>query len=1451
MSQSSYGAVEGGEAVDAAHLQTADTVVVTNDVLRDATPEAPDQELASGHPQQGVEDSARPDPSRGLVNLPDGLLQQAIGNSAEFLNLVRALQQSMMSGSGNHTNAEAPPEDAGGNGTFLSFESTEATPTARGTSDLAAQAQGTPDFPHRIQEEMLGGSLSDLGSRLEGEGLGSRGRDSSGGPLFAPEQMAQWARLEQGAPLLYGPNQGQESFRTLPRSETPSVLSSGEIQAEVRRQLDAIRMSHAVQMEALARENEQLRRQVASSGGSVEQEPRRWGSAANRVMDWFRGGGSSSAVVPTGTQTLLNSLQNLIPKASASVPSRRHEQGQVSQQAQVLMAQQAQASQQARVSSAPQGQVRQPAQVQAQVFSLPQGQVPPPPPGQVPSEVQDQVQMPLSSQGEASSHEHTVFVSGLPPVGTGPTDYPLPQHIPKVSSVEAALPPPGLSVAPSPVSQDPLDVVLAGMAQLQTLVGDLSRQGGISTNNPETVKPGVSALPALPEPGSEDSTLAFSDWLHVEQPALSDVSDTSDRLWSLATREAADWYKQYQAQTPVMRLSSKVVPSSTLLQPKWSRVRHRIEAMIVSASPSSIKEELSSSRTQGLLQVLCKLYVVYRPGGLAERELAISRVSSPHQAKTVAESVSELRMWKRWTVRLTDLGGSMPDPAVLLKALTTITAGPLATLPDVAFRVQLVKATLQVDVTPTSASVQQLYECLLTELEGEVRFGKASARARSVKDEGKPDKGVPTPPKSPPKIPPPPKASQVDGKTERCRAFHGGSGCKRGAQCPYLHEWTSIPKIERSKLCMLCGASGHRKDQCSAPAMPKSPKKGDGVKTDGKAMPSPTASSTAGPSAKAGQGFTAKQLEGLLQGAQAALSSLQTSPPPKEGAAVKAVCCAAGLEDKGALLDSGATHSVVSTSEARKLKGPMESCEVSLAGDVRCTWSKTPGGTLVVPEQRRGSASDTRPQTLVPLGAVVTRLGCKLTWSRTKGLRLQHPKRGLLPTKIVNGCPQLPNDVALELVQELELCNGGPREERTKELYQAVLMDHLTEDPERALKEYVSTGAKVQALQAMLASEPFREFTALCQCLAVDAPVSDDLGWEALKSLPLPRRARKRLFRSPWIVNFGAQCSPFFTQVMRSKGFEILEAGKCEEDAWVSLLWGAFSARVSAVLSGGEAEETDHVSTTIRPLWLWTLSSVSQGTCIPMMSQWKIPMEEGFDYLGPGFKARFLKWSGCSTVCCDSRGLVTNMNLSHLASDFPLGMSASQFEEELGRALFGVPSTAWKLEAIASVQECFEDSEFPELVSLWFEEDRRIMRSEAQAANEGALPRSEAQAQAANEGALPRSEAQAQAANEGALPRSGTGSGCQRRCIAQVRGTGSGCRRRCIAQVKGTGSGCQRRCIAQVRGTGSGCQRRCIAQVRGTGSGRRRRCIAQVKGTGSGCQRRCVAQVKGTGSGRQ
>ena len=89
---------------------------------------------------------------------------------------------------------------------------------------------------------------------------------------------------------------------------------------------------------------------------------------------------------------------------------------------------------------------------------------------------------------------------------------------------------------------------------------------------------------------------------------------------------------------------------------------------------------------------------------------------------------------------------------------------------------------------------------------------------------------------------------------------------------------------------------------------------------------------------------------------------------------------------------------------------------------------------------------------------MVSKPGCKLTGSRAKGLRLQHPKRGLLPTKVVNGCPQLPNDVALEVVQELELHHRSRGDTTISELYQAVLLHHLSEDPVQALRDYVHGG---------------------------------------------------------------------------------------------------------------------------------------------------------------------------------------------------------------------------------------------------------------------------------------------------------------------------------------------------------------------------------------------------------
>ncbi|CAE7817431.1 GIP [Symbiodinium sp. CCMP2592] len=81
---------------------------------------------------------------------------------------------------------------------------------------------------------------------------------------------------------------------------------------------------------------------------------------------------------------------------------------------------------------------------------------------------------------------------------------------------------------------------------------------------------GVVSLPELPPHGPE-SCLSFADWLHASKPALADISDTSESLWTTTIAEAKEWYANYL-----------------------------IETMIIAASPQAIKDELSASRVRAL-----------------------------------------------------------------------------------------------------------------------------------------------------------------------------------------------------------------------------------------------------------------------------------------------------------------------------------------------------------------------------------------------------------------------------------------------------------------------------------------------------------------------------------------------------------------------------------------------------------------------------------------------------------------------------------------------------------------------------------------------------------------------------------------------------------------------------------------------------------------------------------
>ena len=119
-----------------------------------------------------------------------------------------------------------------------------------------------------------------------------------------------------------------------------------------------------------------------------------------------------------------------------------------------------------------------------------------------------------------------------------------------------------------------------------------------------------------------------------------------------------------------------------------------------------------------------------------------------------------------------------------------------------------------------------------------------------------------------------------------------------------------------------------------------------------------------------------------------------------------------------ALLDSGATHAVIPYNPQLN---NLERVPVTLAGDSREEWWRTQGGTLVVPPMSGQGTNEPKGQTILPLGALVEQLGCRVTWSKRQGLKVTHPSLGVLRTGVSsNTCPYLQEGQALQLIAELE-----------------------------------------------------------------------------------------------------------------------------------------------------------------------------------------------------------------------------------------------------------------------------------------------------------------------------------------------------------------------------------------------------------------------------------------------
>ena len=180
----------------------------------------------------------------------------------------------------------------------------------------------------------------------------------------------------------------------------------------------------------------------------------------------------------------------------------------------------------------------------------------------------------------------------------------------------------------------------------------------------------------------------------------------------------------------------------------------------------------------------------------------------------------------------------------------------------------------------------------------------------------------------------------------------------------------------------------------------------------------------------------------------------------------------------------------------------------------------------MVPPPANAATQPARQQTIPPLGALVQTLGCKVSWSKRRGLRVVHPVLGPLNTGISsNTCPYIQEEQALKLINELE-------SERLKEFEMSVQameadLKQLSEpcDPTEALVKYIQTGARPDLLRAVFSQPYLQEVAKAAKVrLCEDIPgLGEQEGFKILKRLPLSRAKRRALHGSKrWVVSLAS-----------------------------------------------------------------------------------------------------------------------------------------------------------------------------------------------------------------------------------------------------------------------------------------------------------------------------------------
>ena len=279
--------------------------------------------------------------------------------------------------------------------------------------------------------------------------------------------------------------------------------------------------------------------------------------------------------------------------------------------------------------------------------------------------------------------------------------------------------------AAEPSQMELLMLMMQNMQEIQRHM--LSRDDHGASNGVEVVRSGVIDLPKLAEWDSQEGPLKMGDWMALLEPAISDLSTSSELWWSEMIREVQHWYQQHLQMAPLDRAAHDMSAPQTLQLRQWQRLERRVASMLLAAVPEQQREELVASKRLTVFSIMCHLQLTYQPGGLGEKQTLLHNIESPPESTSLGDAVLGLRRWMRWRQRAEELKATEPDPSVLVRAITKMTAKVLESHRELSFRIALARSTLMVDTRPTKEVVRGA--CREEAAQRKVRAGREDQEA--------------------------------------------------------------------------------------------------------------------------------------------------------------------------------------------------------------------------------------------------------------------------------------------------------------------------------------------------------------------------------------------------------------------------------------------------------------------------------------------------------------------------------------------------------------------------------------------------------------------------------------------------------------------------------------------------------------------------------------------------